>query len=734
MTTITPPNLLELCMIVKNSGSILRQCLVTNKKWIDHWTIIDTGSTDDTMLIIKDVLEDIPGRLFQEEFIDFSQARNKALDLCSGTCKYIITLDDSYVIHGGDSLRKLLKKDKAVGCWLINIGKLTDNNLQDSYYSKRIIKTAERLRYVYRVHEDIQVSEKKIKVIPDGSGIFIDDLTFTEHSKRSRNRYNRDIDMLLLDHADNPTEPRTIYYLAKTHFILENYNDAIKYYDLLKSIRNVREDFLFSSHYDKACIQFALDNNVDTLKSAMEFISELFYYRPEPVYKLAVIAKDSGDNDTAYKLTSKILGSKKPLFMGTLLETDIYDYYIDYLYIDVNLALGNMYGALPILKSLVSKYPNDQPLLNMKYSICDTPDETSLYLSDGRTVVIHTGSSDIVYCWDPRENDPRISGSEFMALNLAREFQKLEYRVVIIGTFDDPLKKLNYEGAHDGIEYIDYKYFSEFALKYVIDYLIVSRYATNLVYYKNIKRVYLWMHDVLPMVDDNARFIQFHKTKFKCLVAITDWQKQNTVSKLNIPPERITVLRNAIDTQRFKRHTVPKVPYRFIYSSCPERGLDLLIEIIPRIKIKYPETTLHIFALRERITTKTLITIEGMEYVVLHSRVNQEELAVEFLKSDIWLYPTHFPEAYCITALEAMAAKCLVATVDYCGLGNVASGRGVLCLPPVKDNLEILLDKLYFTMDNITLKNHLLEKGYDWAMKQTCDGLAQEWTSKVFVI
>ena len=93
--------LLELVMIVKNSGDVLRKCLNANKQFIDHWTILDTGSTDNTPEIIKEELKDIPGNLYFGDFIDFSQARNKSLELSSKTCKYIIILDDSYVLYGG---------------------------------------------------------------------------------------------------------------------------------------------------------------------------------------------------------------------------------------------------------------------------------------------------------------------------------------------------------------------------------------------------------------------------------------------------------------------------------------------------------------------------------------------------------------------------------------------------------------------------------------------------------
>ena len=83
-------NLLELVMIVKNSGDVLRDCLRLNKKFIDHWTILDTGSSDNTKNIIKEELKDLPGTLYEEDFVDFSTTRNRSLELSSKKCKYTI--------------------------------------------------------------------------------------------------------------------------------------------------------------------------------------------------------------------------------------------------------------------------------------------------------------------------------------------------------------------------------------------------------------------------------------------------------------------------------------------------------------------------------------------------------------------------------------------------------------------------------------------------------------------
>lgn len=49
-------NILHLCIMVKNAGPQFEDMLIQNMHLIDKWTILDTGSTDDTIDIINRVL------------------------------------------------------------------------------------------------------------------------------------------------------------------------------------------------------------------------------------------------------------------------------------------------------------------------------------------------------------------------------------------------------------------------------------------------------------------------------------------------------------------------------------------------------------------------------------------------------------------------------------------------------------------------------------------------------
>lgn len=721
-------NILELVMIVKNSGDILRNCLQENKKYIDYWTIVDTGSTDNTREIIESELSDIPGKLYNQPFIDFSQARNKSLELSSKKCKYTIILDDSYILNGGLNLRKILSKSKKP-CYSLRIGNYKDNFLQNEYLSNRIIKSSENLTYKYRVHEYININKKYIEEIID-EDIFINDIDSMEHKNRSINRYNKDIELLKLDYKENPKDPRVIYYLGKTYYNLERYNDALTYFNKLNKIKNIDSEYYFSSYYDSISCEFMLNNNVEQMKESYLLIGDKHKNRKEIEYKLAVIYKDEGELEIANQIITRIIGAKKPKLYHTILESEIYDYLIPYLFIEIKMETGEINYAIPFLKKMLAFYPNNQPLLNIKYSICDSSVNSSIKLSNDKTIVFHTGGEQSIFKnWDPR-GDSRISGSEYMAMNLAQEFHKKGYRVFIIGSFEEPILNIDNQCIHNGIEYIDYKYFSQFALKYVIDILIISRYTSNLVYYNNVKSVYLWVHDILPVTDESKCF-QIHKEKFKNIIAISNWQKDNIVTKLNIPDDRILVSRNAINQRRFLNKYVEKIPYRFIYTSDPSRGLTNLINLIPKIKERYPLTTLEVFVKRENIEYDTLRKIEELDYVNVNGRVSQEQLAIEFMKSDIFFYPTDFKETYCITVLEAMCSKCIVVTVKLAALTEIVQGKGILCEYPFRDNTDELLEKLYFVLDRPILKQHFIDKAYEWGMNQTFDKLVEDWINNI---
>jgi len=722
--------LLELVMIVKNSGEILRECLQKNRRFIDHWTIVDTGSTDNTPDIIREELRDIPGTLHFSEFTNFSETRNKAFELADKKCKYMIVLDDSYEIGNGKVMREYLQKSNA-DVIQSKIAFKKDTVLTDLYYSHRITKSSAGLRYKFRVHEILDIPDKirrKRTDTVDEKTFYIIDHTNIEHGSRTHARNKRDIEHLLLDLVDYPKEPRLLYYLAVTSFNLIQPEEAIKYLTKLLDMTNIKE-YTYYAEYNLILQNYIKTDDRATYQKKLMNLQQRYLDRAEPSYKLAVSFYEEDQLDKINAIMDRLIQVPLPQLSYTILEHDVYEYQIPYLYCEVKFKLGLIDQGVTVLKSILEQYPSDQKLLNMKYAICDNLDKGHTRLAP-KTLVIHTG--DIPFIWNP-SLPTKISGSEYMAMNMAKEFRDLGYRVFIFGRFEDEDKKINYQTTIEGIQYIDNIYFSDFCLTYIVDQLIVSRYISNLVYYNNVKSVYLWLHDILPAGD--FRFIQIHKEKFKGVICISEWQKRCVMKHTKIDEQAIYVSRNAIHPKRFNGPIpVDRTPFRFVFTSDPSRGFNNFVDMIPWIKERYPQSTFYLFGKLEQISDEVMATLKAMsEYVFLSHRVTQDQLAIELKKSDVWLYPTCFDETYCISAVEAMAAGCLVASINEAALCEIVGDRGVMVDYTTREETNrALFEALCKVLDDPKKKEEIIERGHEWAMKQDYYTLALEWKKKLF--
>ena len=88
---------ISLCMIVKNEEDTIARCINSVKDIVDEIIIVDTGSTDNTLKILKN-LNIVPYRF--EWINDFSAARNYAINAATGD--WILFLDaDEWIKDDG---------------------------------------------------------------------------------------------------------------------------------------------------------------------------------------------------------------------------------------------------------------------------------------------------------------------------------------------------------------------------------------------------------------------------------------------------------------------------------------------------------------------------------------------------------------------------------------------------------------------------------------------------------
>src|SRR6478735_7811699 len=90
-------------MIVRNEAAIVERCLNSVVSFIDHWVIVDTGSTDGTQELIQRCLRNVPGELIERPWVDFAHNRSEALEFARGKSDYLFVLDaDDVLINDHD--------------------------------------------------------------------------------------------------------------------------------------------------------------------------------------------------------------------------------------------------------------------------------------------------------------------------------------------------------------------------------------------------------------------------------------------------------------------------------------------------------------------------------------------------------------------------------------------------------------------------------------------------------
>ncbi len=263
-------------MIVKNESGIIARALAPLVGQIDHYVICDTGSSDNTVQIIRDFFDKqgVSGEIHRINFHDFEQARNEALRLaqgCERSFDYILLQDADMQLQVLDpNFRAALRHDfyyarqEAAGL---------------SYSNIRLVRKTNTARYHGVTHEYLHC---------DGEGAnlagahFID---YVDGSSRSE-KHARDIRLLLKGLESEPHNARYRFYLAQTYFDANELARAADAYRARISMGDWDEEIYYSL-YRLGVIALRIQGSEADIVQAF---LDCFNFRPsrtEPLYELA---------------------------------------------------------------------------------------------------------------------------------------------------------------------------------------------------------------------------------------------------------------------------------------------------------------------------------------------------------------------------------------------------------------------------------------------------------------
>ena len=324
--TLTYDNLVHYTMIVKNAGNDLEDVLIQNMKHFDRWTILDTGSTDNTIDIINKVLVGKKrGQLFQEPFINFRDSRNRCLDLAGDVCKFSIMLDDTYIIKG--DFRHFLNTVR--GDQFSDSFSMYIQSDDTEYVSNRVLKTNRKLRYLYKIHEVIQFKNNVNVIIPIQKSLLFDFRSdYMENRTMTRKEY--DLKLLFEENEEDPETPRHLYYIAQTYNLLEKYELAFQYF--IKRVEHKNQGFLqekVDACFEAARIaNFKLNKPWNECEKIYMKCYDLEPSRPEALYFIGIHYYLEGNQEKSFDFFKKAFEIGYPIHKQYSLKPTLSFYFL----------------------------------------------------------------------------------------------------------------------------------------------------------------------------------------------------------------------------------------------------------------------------------------------------------------------------------------------------------------------------------------------------------------------
>ena len=730
-TTLNYDNLIHLCIMVKNGGPQFEEMLTQNLPVIDRWTILDTGSNDGTIDIINKVLVGKKrGELFQEPFINFRDSRNRCLELAGKSCKFILMLDDTYVIKG--NLRGFLNQVR--GDQYTNSFTLFIESDDTKYGSNRIIKSESELRYKHRIHEVISDHNNINVVIPEECA-YIFDYRFDYMEKRTIERKQLDLKLLYEEVEENPNDPRAYYYLAQTYNILENYEKAFFYFKKRCEFKNsgfIQERV--DAAFEVARIaNFKLNKPWEECEKLYNDCYKIDESRPEALYFIGIHYYLEDNYQKAFGYFKKAFEIGFPTHCQYSLKPTLSFHFLPKFLTKICYLLDEFE---------IGEQAANFFLLNNKPDADDYQEIVSWYqifvklnMYKGPKVPKVLKKPIICFVADGGFNPwtgsiiltSGVGGSETYIIEMARYIKQLGiYDVYVFCNTPNENKEI-----FEGVIYCHLNTYYEFINKNYVETCIISRFSEYLpVSFKGFtENVYLVVHDLTP-----SGIVIPMDHKLKNIFCLTEWHSNYLKNIFPSLQNIIKPLNYGID-DRFKNKINQKIKNKFIYSSFPNRGLLQLLQIWPKIYEKEPSSTLYIYSdvnnkwsndvePAKMIEIRILLDIYkelnnglGIHYC---GWVNKNELADAWLTSEYWFYPCTFMETFCLTALEAASSKTLAITNHLAALQDTVGNRGAIINgdSTTQEWQDLALQKIFYYMDekNKSEKEKIINMNYEWSL------------------
>ncbi|MFC1555362.1 glycosyltransferase, partial [candidate division KSB1 bacterium] len=326
-----------------------------------------------------------------------------------------------------------------------------------------------------------------------------------------------------------------------------------------------------------------------------------------------------------------------------------------------------------------------------------------------------------------------LGGSESALYHISRILASKGFSVKIFNNCDNP-------GIYDEVEYGTltdfYLYFRWNSCKVFISSRSLKPFLSKI----NSDKKVLWLHDMPDVFFVESFDLNSVDLSEITFFTLSEFQTAEWAKYLNIGKDRFFLTRNGYSPDRFTDKNIRRDSNKLIYSSRPNRGLDILLDVFPAIRDEKPDAELHVFTYtptKEDHELNEVMKKLDQPGVFFRGSVSQDELAEEIMSSCLMVYPSTFKETSCITAIESQAAGTPIVTANIGALPEtVQDGVGGVVIDEDMNSDEgkrLFVKEILDLMNDKKMWKTLSKSGKDRAEKIfTWEKIAEEWIFNLF--
>ena len=330
-------------MIVKNEAHVIRRCLESARPLIDTWVISDTGSTDGTQEIIREVMEGIPGVLLERPWVDFAHNRNEVLNTSRGRADYslVIDADEVFAIDPGFVMPRLEADSYNVE---VHYGGMT-------YHRRQLVRGDLPWRYVGVLHEYMTCDHALTEAFLTG----VRTVVYHEGSRaRDPMTYRRDALVLEKALIDEPDNTRYVFYLAQSYRDAGDHELALRHYRRRAKMGGW-DDEVWYSLYQAAVMEESLGRPWPEVMASYINAYQHMPSRCEPLYRIAMHYQGAKEFHAARGFFEWALRVPTPASTALFVSRSVCDYLLELEYAVCCFYTGNHTEAIAVNNRLLAR-------------------------------------------------------------------------------------------------------------------------------------------------------------------------------------------------------------------------------------------------------------------------------------------------------------------------------------------------------------------------------------------